>query len=378
VPPEVAVERVPAGYAANLRGPGVPEFWVRPGFHVDQVAQLEEARFMEFDNFGTLYVSQPKRGAIKMLKLSDGKYVDAGDFVSGSQYRSVHGLHFKDGVMWFTTSGGVYKAKVSEGAKPAASVETILEGLPNGGHWWRSIFVVKDGFFTSIGDAGNITDLRESDREKVWKYSLDGKTKTLWSSGIRNTEKLRYKPGSEELYGCDQGSDNFGGKLKEVQGRNQPVTDYYPPEEFNKYVQGGFYGHPFIVGNRIPRYEYMDRPDILQLANETIPPIWAFGPHWAADGWNFIQKSKWPDWDGDAVIAFHGSWNRTIKAGYRIEHLMFDKVIKEPCGNQLLVSTQGPGGDVLARPVDVVQAPDGTLLFSEDAGNRIFRLSPLK
>jgi glucose/arabinose dehydrogenase len=377
MPPEVAIERVPAGYTAERRGPGVPDFWVRPGFRVDLVAQgIGETRFMEFDNFGTLYVAQPQAGVIKMLRLSGENYVDAGNFVTG--YKSVHGLHFKDGVLWFTTSGAVYNAKVSKSPTAASNVNTILDGLPSGGHWWRSIFVVSDGFFTSIGDAGNITDLTKSDREKIWKYSLDGKTRTLWCAGIRNTEKLRYKPGTSELYGCDQGSDNFGGKLGEVQGRNQPVTDFNPPDEFNKYVEGGFYGHPFIVGNRIPRYEYMDRPDILDLANKTIPPIWSFGPHWAADGWNFIKGSKWPEFDGDAVVALHGSWNRTVKAGYRIERILFDKVIKEPYGAELLVSTQDAGGQVTARPVDVAQAPDGTLLFSDDSGNRIFRLSPAK
>jgi glucose/arabinose dehydrogenase len=378
VVPEVAIERVPTGYLPERRGPGVPAFWVRPGYRVDLVARnIGETRFMEFDNFGTLYVAQPNAGTIKMLKLQGGEYVDAGNFVSG--YKSVHGLDFKDGWMWFTTSGAVFKAEVSSTPTPAATVATILDGLPNGGHWWRSIFVVDDGFFTSIGDAGNITDLTLSDREKIWKYSLDGKTRTLWSSGIRNTEKLRFKPGTQELYGCDQGSDNFGGKLGETQGRNQPVTDYNPPDEFNKYVEGGFYGHPFIVGNRVPRYEYMDRPDILELANKTIPPIWAFGAHWAADGWNFIWHSQLgSDFDGDAVVALHGSWNRTVKAGYRIERVLFDKVIKEPYGSQLLVGALDPDNNVLARPVDVVQAPDGTLLFSEDSQGRIFRFSRVK
>ena len=61
---------------------------------------------------------------------------------------------------------------------------------------------------------------------------------------------------------------------------NQPITDLNPPCEMNHYVQDGFYGHPYIVGIRLPRYEYMDRPDIVELAAKTIPPAWCAGGHW--------------------------------------------------------------------------------------------------
>ena len=37
----------------------------------------------------------------------------------------------------------------------------------------------------------------------------------------------------------------------EIQENSQPITDYNPPGEMNKYVEGGFYGHPFIVGNQM-------------------------------------------------------------------------------------------------------------------------------
>jgi hypothetical protein len=54
---------------AGVRGPGVPEFWVRPGYRVDLVAEnLGNARFMEFDDKGTLYLSRPQRGDILALR----------------------------------------------------------------------------------------------------------------------------------------------------------------------------------------------------------------------------------------------------------------------------------------------------------------------
>jgi glucose/arabinose dehydrogenase len=343
---------------------------------------LGNARFMAFDSNGTLYLSRPNEGDILMFRKKGDGYEQSGTFVEG--YSKPHGMYFKDGFMWFTSDGKVNKTHITDGIKPAGDVQQVLTGLPQGGHWWRSILVTDDGFYTSIGGAGNITDDEadhQPDREKIWHYNLDGSGKELFVSGIRNTEKLWFRPGSDRIFGCDQGSDWMGQPYGDKQGF-QPVTDYNPPEEFNEYVKGGFYGHPFIVGNRVPRLEFVGkRNDIAELAAKTIPPAWCLGPHWAADGWTFLNHSSMPkEFDRDAVIAFHGSWNRSTKAGYRIERVIFDKTLQIPIGDQMLVGTLGANGQVYGRPVDVVQAPDGSLLFSDDEGlpnthnGRIYRI----
>ncbi len=352
----------------------MPNFWVRPGFKVTLEAEgFGEARFMEFDNAGTLYVSQPTPGRIITLKLKDGKYTKVADFVTGK--KSVHGLCWADGWLWFTESGAVFKARDTNGDGVADEVVEIIKDLPKGGHWWRSILVTPDGFFTSIGDSGNITDETSTDRQKIWKYTLDGSSRSLFASGLRNTEKLRYRPGTSELYGADHGSDWFGAPLGDKEGR-QPITDLNPPCEFNLYVQGGFYGHPFIVGNGVPRIEFQNRLDILDLADKAISPAWCFGPHWAPNGFTFLSKpSLGQDMVGDALVALHGSWNRRVRAGYRIERVMFDKVTGQAFGSQMLVGTLDESKNVLGRPVDVAEAPDGTILFSDDATNRIYRIS---
>jgi len=64
--------------------------------------------------------------------------------------------------------------------------------------------------------------------------------------------------------------------------------------------------------------------------------------------------------------------------GYRIERVMFDQVTGKPMGSQLIVSCVGPNGrQILGRPVDCAEAPDGTILFSVDAPQgRVYRISP--
>jgi len=328
---------------------------------------------MEFDDKGTLYVSQPDLGTISTFKLQGGNYVKVADFVTG--HKSVHGMHFYDGWLWFTESGAIFKGRDTNGDGKADETVTVVKDLPSGGHWWRPIFVTPNGFFTSIGDSGNITDETNTDRQKIWFYSLDGKTRKLWASGLRNTEKYRYRPGTTELYGADHGSDWYGKPLGDKQGR-QPITDFNPPCEFNKYIEGGFYGHPFIDGNRVPRIEYQNRPDIIDLAEKTIVPEWCFGAHWAPNGWCFMAgDGLGGELKGDALVALHGSWNSKERVGYRVERVCFDKVTGKAYGGMMMIGCLGKAGEVLARPVDCVEAPDGSVFFSDDQFGKIYRIS---
>jgi glucose/arabinose dehydrogenase len=145
----------------------------------------------------------------------------------------------------------------------------------------------------------------------------------------------------------------------------------------NHYVQGGFYGHPFIVGNKIPRYEFLDRDDIIDLAEETIVPEWTSGAHWAANSMTFYTGDQFPsEIMGDAFVSYHGSWNRSVKSGYQVTRVLFE--FGHPYGEQPFVKFIDEKSDVLGRPVDTLVEPDGSLLISEDHGYdgtfRIYRL----
>jgi glucose/arabinose dehydrogenase len=62
--------------------------------------------------------------------------------------------------------------------------------------------------------------------------------------------------------------------------------------------------------------------------------------------------------------------------GYRIERLLFDAMTDKPYGSLMLVGTlTADGKSNLARPVDVTESPDGSLLFSADDTRQVYRLS---
>lgn len=389
--------------------PEIAKFVVREGYKVTvAVPRLDAARFMEFGPDGWLYVSRPRIGDIVALQDVDGdgvydkslQYIDSMD--------TVQAMCFYDNALWFAISGAIYKGEDTDGNGIANNIIEVTSDLPSGAtHWWRSLLVTEDGIFTSIGDSGNINEEESTDRQKIWRFSHTGSDKTLWSSGVRNTEKLRLRPGTKEVWGIDHGSDSMGNTMGET-AESFPLTDNNPPDELNMYEKGKFYGHPFITGAMWPRPEYEKREDIIAIAARTVAPKLKLGAHWAANGFTFVDpkindatKSLPLDANGDIFAACRGSWNRSSRDGYQIVRILFDKDQKmtdqlnaiagagagegklgtggKPIGIQTIVSTLDTSDKdnfkPLARPVDCVQAPDGSILFTSDQPvGRIYRI----
>ncbi|MCX6229465.1 MAG: PQQ-dependent sugar dehydrogenase [Bacteroidia bacterium] len=367
--------------AVNLNGQQTspnPAIKVRDGYKLTVVENtLKNPRFMVLDDQETLYVSNPDDGEIKTLKdlNKDGYYETVKTFVTN--YPSVHGMYFYDGWLYFAQSGAIFRAMDTDHDGVADKTETVIPKgeLPEGGgHWWRPILIHNNRLYTAIGCSSNIAVDEGTDRQKIWSYDLTGKDKKLFSSGVRNTEKLLIRPGTDEIWGMDHGSDMFGGKFEKGASVGQPITDLFPPDEMNHYVQDGFYGHPFIVGNRLPRYEFMDRSDIAELASKTIVPEWGTGSHWAPNAMVFYTGNQFPaEIKNDAFVAFHGSWNRSKKAGYCVSRVLFEN--GHPYGELKYVDFLTENGKALGRPADVIVAGDGSLLITDDSNNKIYRLS---
>ena len=74
-------------------------------------------------------------------------------------------------------------------------------------------------------------------------------------------------------------------------------------------------------------------------------------------------------------IAEHGSWNRSKEAGktgYRVTLVRLDG--NRAIGYEPFLEGFLDGDEVLGRPVDVLPAPDGSLLVSDDERGAIYRI----
>jgi glucose/arabinose dehydrogenase len=149
--------------------------------------------------------------------------------------------------------------------------------------------------------------------------------------------------------------------------------------------EGANYGWPFANPNpdkgmdRMPfDPDYETNRDWSQVPESSFTRIDKGIPaHSAPLGFSFLPGNEVPlSYRNGAVVALHGSWNRSRKTGYKV--ILFPWLPSGEPGAQLdLVTgwlndqTQGAWG----RPVDVVPDPEGNLLISDDLSGTIYKLS---
>lgn len=367
------------------RAADVPDgIWVRPGYKLSvAVGTIKTPRFMANGPDGTLFVSVPNAGKIHACKDKDGDgtYESVVAWVEGHNPKNIlQAMQWHDGWLWFAEVSAIYKSKDTNGDGKADEVVKVIgeDKLPitGGGHRWRALLIHNNRIYTHIGDQTNATDepIDAGERKKIWTYALDGSDKQLFATGVRNTEEFAIRPGTEEIWGVDHDVDMLA---TEIEGKDkkfgQPITDHNPPAELNHYKQGGFYGHPYIVGKNLPNLSFISRPDLAELASKATVPEWTMAAHCAGNGMLFYHGNQFPNAKGDAFVAMRGSWNATQKAGYCLSRILFEE--GHPYGEQKMVNFLKNGTEVLGRPADCLEAPDGSILISDDTGHKVYRLS---
>lgn len=376
------------GLAGPAQAQNVPAgIWVRPGFKLTVAeSTIKAPRFLENGPNGVLFVSVPRDGQIKALqdKDGDGNYEASTTWVEGRDSKQIaQAMQWHDGWLWFAEVNGIFKSRDKDGDGKAEEVVKVIgqDQLPTtgGGHRWRALLIHKDRIYTSIGDQNNVTDepVEVGDRKKIWTFNMDGSDQKLFATGLRNTEKFVIRPGTEEIWGVDHDIDEIGALLEGKDKKfGQPITDHNPPAELNKYVEGGFYGHPYVVGKNIPNLLFLTNTNLIQYASKAIIPEWTMAAHCSANSLLFYTGDQIPNAKGDAFVVQRGGWNATKKSGYCLSRILFEN--GHPYGEQKMVNFLAGGSVAVARPADCLQAPDGSILISDDTGNKIYRLSAAK
>lgn len=328
--------------AQNLRVPA--------GFEITEWASgLRGVRTIEFGPDGHLYAVLSRSGTIVRL---DASGADAQEVVT--DLNRPYGLAFHDGYMYVGERHRVVRLR-----GPAyASVEVVVPDLPTGGsHWTREIAFGADGMlYVAVGSSCNVCEERDPRRAAVSRYTADGRDFALHSEGLRNVAGLAVHPETGVVWASQNERDNLGDDL--------------PVEEINLLVdEGAHYGWPYCHGDRIPNPEYRDRT---AFCRTTVPPALGIQAHSAPLGMAFYTGTRFPsEYRGDLFVALHGSWNRSERTGYKVVRVRVRDgrpVSYEDFASGWL------GRRVTGRPVDVVVAPDGSLLVSDDDGGRIYSI----
>jgi glucose/arabinose dehydrogenase len=106
-----------------------------------------------------------------------------------------------------------------------------------------------------------------------------------------------------------------------------------------------------------------------------VPPEYLFRAHNAPLGLLFLRGDTLPaGYSRTALVALHGSWNRSQPDGYKVVALDFaaDGRITQ---RDFLSGFQGTDG-LIGRPAGITQGPDGTIFVTDDYAGVIYRIVP--
>jgi glucose/arabinose dehydrogenase len=252
----------------------------------------------------------------------------------------------------------------SQSLKLGPGEEVVSLKDADDGHWTRSLLFDRKGekFYLGVGSKSNVSPGEPEIRATISRYNPDGTGREIIASGTRNPIGLALYPGSDTLWAAVQERDGLGDDL---------VPDY-----FTSIKHGGFYGWPFsyIGPNEDPRNKGQ-KPDLVA---RTIVPDVVLPAHVAVLDARFYTGKMFPaKYQGGAFLAFHGSWNRAQRIGYSVAFVPFkDGKPSGPREDFLTGFMTDPGSrEVWGRPVGLLPMTDGSLLVSDDGGNKIWRIS---
>jgi glucose/arabinose dehydrogenase len=277
------------------------------------------------------------------------------------------GLAFHDGYLYVGNTGSIVRYKYTSGDLQAQGEPEKLLDLPTGGHSTRNIIFNRAGtkMYVAVGSQSNNDAGEDCRRAAILEFNPDGTGYRVFASGIRNPVGLVLQPGTDIVWTAINERDNLGDDL---------VPDYATSVK-----DGAFYGWPYsyIGSNYDPRY-VGSFPDLVK--RTTIPDV-LLPSHAAALGITFYTGTQFPErYRNGGFVALHGSWNRSVASGYKV--VFFPRVDGKPgpiedflTGFLASDGTNDSAIEQWGRPVGVTVARDGSLLVSDDSGNRIWRVS---
>ena len=323
---------------------------------------ITNARVLRFTNTGDLLVSTPRSGQIILLKRDanrDGQSDGSRVLIDG--LNRPHGIDFYDDWLYIAESNGFGRIRFDhQKGITIGDYQPLVTDIPDtGNHWTRTIRIGPDHkVYLSVGSSCNVCEESDPRRAAMLRYELDGSGFEIFASGLRNSVGFDWSPIDGHIYATDNGRDLLG--------------DDFPPDELNRVEQGKFYGWPYAHGNRVADPEFGIGQN--KTIKQSTPPAHNFRAHNAPLGMEFLTSKTLPaEYRNIALVALHGSWNRTTKDGYKVVslHWNIDGEIEE----KDFVTGFEHKGQVIGRPADVRQGPDGAIYISDDFANAVYRVA---
>jgi glucose/arabinose dehydrogenase len=363
---------------------------VPPGFKVSIFADgLRLPRFMALAPNGDVFVAEPVRDAARITVLRDAN----GDGIAELRETFAEGLNrpfglaFWKNYLYVGNNDSVVRFVYTPGQLKAIGAPEKIVDLPPSdaaldqdtanrlkidisqtrgyNHWTRNVIFNPGGtkMYVTVGSATNATPETDARRAAINEYNPDGSGHRVFASGLRNPVGMAYFPGSTTLRTAVNERDHLGDDL---------VPDY-----ITSVGDGAFYGWPYsYIGKHVDPTVEAKRPDLVA---KSIAPDVLLPSHSAALGLMFYTGTQFPGpYRNSAFVALHGSINRSTLSGYRVVRVPFSK--GRPSGPPEdfvsgFIARDDEEKQAWGRPVGLLQLTDGSVLVSDDGGNRVWRVS---
>lgn len=315
---------------------------------------LGQPRLMQMTENGDLIVSGYRDGTIMLVRRDgDGDGRSDGHSVISAGLGNPHGLLLEGNTLLVAEEQRVVKYDFD--GRTLSNERVLLRGIPPGGHSSRTLKRGPDGFlYLSIGSSCNACIEDHPWRAAIIRFKEDAAPE-LFASGLRNSVGFDWQPGTAALYGVDNGRDNLG--------------DDVPDDEVNRIEAGRHYGWPFVHGAGVKDPALFTK---MPAGIAAVAQVHGLGGHVAPLSILFLAHQPDAARNGSALVAEHGSWNRSVKSGYRIVRLSFQgSSIRE----EVFMSGCEMADEVICRPVDILETTDGSLYVTDDYAGAIYRIA---
>src|ERR1700682_1007169 len=329
-----------------------------PGFNIEvYAAGMANARSLAEGDKGTVFVGSRLVDKVYAIANKDGKR-SVRTLASGL-YRP-NGVAFKNGTLYIAELSKVSKIdKVEDNLDNPPKPTMIYDNLPKDeAHGWKFIAIGPDNkLYVPVGQPGNNV-LHDDAHGQIRRMNLDGSGAEVIARGVRMTVGFDWHPETKQLYFTDNGRDW--------------MSEDVPQDELNRVTKvGEHFGAPYCLQGNIPDPEF----GWGHSCSEFTAPVGLMGPHARSEERRFYTGSMFPkSYKNAIIVARHGSWNRSKKAGGDVVVVKLNKdgTVKsmEPLITGFLEDNK-----YIGRPVDVLQMKDGSLLVSDDWNGAVYRVT---
>jgi glucose/arabinose dehydrogenase len=375
---EIGAVNIPqsAGFSAiaTTTPQGLSGFTLPSGFSMHIFTKdVPDARVMALSPDGALLVSEPSLGVVVALldEDGDGRGERKDTVISG--LRRPHGLAFDCATepcdLYIAEEDSVAVYDYNAQTRKAQSGKQIVELPDGGGHYTRSLLFMgvsdERTLLISVGSSCNVCIEKDAARAAILAYNTVTEDTTIFATGLRNSVFMTLHPVTGAVWATDMGRDSLGDDL--------------PPEEINIIEKGKNYGWPYCYGKNIHDSNFDPQNKIS--CSGMAPSAVDMQAHSAPLGIAFIPEGPpaggWPEeWWYDAVVAFHGSWNRSEPTGYKLVRIPLDAQGKsEGVIQDFVTGFMRPDGKTIGRPVDILIFPGGKMYISDDQAGVIYEVS---